>query len=258
MSPSIGGYESDRKGLFMKISRCFRSLSKFEWCLWLSSAVVVTASFLFSPSADALTLLASLIGVTALIFVAKGYVVGQILTVVFALVYGVISFCFRYYGEMITYLGMTSPIAVLTVISWMKHPFQKTAEVEVNRLTKRQLAAMGLLTITVTGVFYFVLKALGNANLLFSTVSVATSFVASCLTFYRSDYYAVGYAANDVVLIILWVLASAEDSAYLPMVVCFCVFFINDLYGFVNWRRMKARQQRDAGSRKAPAENPGQ
>ena len=159
---------------------------------------------------------------------------------------------------MITYLGMTSPIAVLTVISWMKHPFQKTAEVEVNRLTKRQLAAMGLLTITVTGVFYFVLKALGNANLLFSTVSVATSFVASCLTFYRSDYYAVGYAANDVVLIILWVLASAEDSAYLPMVVCFCVFFINDLYGFVNWRRMKARQQRDAGSRKAPAENPGQ
>ncbi len=121
----------------MKYKNPFRMLSKAELALWSLSAAAVAGSFLFSHSSGCLTLIASLIGVTALIFVAKGYVIGQVLTVVFSLFYGVISFCFQYYGEMITYLGMTSPIAVLTAVSWYRHPYQKTAEVAVGRVTKR-------------------------------------------------------------------------------------------------------------------------
>lgn len=226
-----------------KPSNPFRGLSRFEWCLWLLSAAVVTLSFLLSGSTDILTIIASLIGVTALIFVAKGYVIGQVLTVIFAVFYGIISFFFRYYGEMITYLCMTSPIAILTVVSWIRHPFQQTAEVEVHHITKRQTAVMVVAAAVVTAAFYFILKALGNANLLFSTISVTTSFVASYLTLYRSSYYALGYAANDVVLIVLWILATLEDRSYLPMVVCFVMFLLNDIYGFINWKRMKKRQE---------------
>lgn len=226
----------------MKIKNPFKAFSKFELSLWLCSVCVVTGSFLLLPSGNLLTLIASLIGVTALIFVAKGYVAGQILTVIFAVFYGIISFFFRYYGEMITYLGMTAPIAILTVISWLKHPYGKTSEVAVNRITKRQVAVMFVLTAVVTGIFYFVLKSLNTANLFLSTISVATSFLASYLTFLRSPYYAVAYAANDIVLIVLWILASIEDIAYLPMIMCFVMFFANDLYGFWSWQQMKKRQ----------------
>jgi nicotinamide mononucleotide transporter PnuC len=203
---------------------------------------VVLVSFLVSPEDD-LTLIASLIGVTALIFVAKGYVLGQVLTVVFAVFYGIISFCFQYYGEMITYLGMTAPIAVMAVISWVKHPYQQTAEVEVHHVTRKQAMVMFGLTALVTALFYPLLGALGTANLLFSTISVTTSFLASYLTFLRSSYYALAYAANDVVLIVLWILASLADISYLPMVMCFVMFLVNDMYGFLNWRRMQRRQQ---------------
>lgn len=227
----------------MKNKNPFKDLTKAELVLWLGSVGILTAFFLLFSAKDYFTLVASLIGVTALIFVAKGYVIGQVLTVAFAIFYGVISFCFRYYGEMITYLGMTSPIAILTVVSWLKHPFGSSREVTISRMTKRQVAVMIALTVVVTGVFYFILKALGNANLFFSTVSVATSFLASYLTLMRSPYYAVGYAANDVVLIVLWGLASKEKLSYLPMVICFGLFFINDTYGFLNWQRMKKRQE---------------
>lgn len=226
----------------MKIKNSFKDLSKIELALWFCSVIIVTGSFLLSSSNYYLTFLASLIGVTALIFVAKGYVIGQILTIVFAFFYGIISFYFGYYGEMITYLGMTSPIAILTVISWIKHPYENTSEVTVNQMTKLQINVMFGLTVIVTGVFYFILKALGTANLFFSTVSVATSFLASYLTFMRSSYYAVGYMANDIVLIILWALATIENIKYLPMIVCFVMFFINDSYGFFNWQTMKKRQ----------------
>ena len=123
----------------MKIRNIFRSLTKFELCLWIISMIVVIGSFLLSGSSDILTIIASLIGVTALIFVAKGYVLGQILTVIFAVFYGIISFYFKYYGEMITYLCMTTPIAVFSIITWIKHPFQESSEVEVNKLSRSQI-----------------------------------------------------------------------------------------------------------------------
>lgn len=226
----------------MKQKNPFGALTGFERLLWLFSMAVITVSFLFLPEKDYLSLAASLIGVTALIFVAKGYVLGQVLTLVFAVFYGIISFHFRYYGEMITYLCMTSPIALLSVISWIRHPYQKSAEVEVNRMKGWQIAVMLVLTALVTLAFYFILDALNTANLFFSTVSVTTSFLASYLTWMRSPYYALAYAANDVVLIILWVLASVVQPAYVAMVLCFVMFFLNDLYGFFNWRRMQRRQ----------------
>ena len=229
----------------MKINNPFKDLTKFEKCLWITSVVVVVGSFALSDGGDVLTLIASLIGVTALIFVAKGFVLGQVMTVVFAVFYGIISFHFRYYGEMLTYLCMTSPIALATVFEWLRHPYKKSAEVEVKNMTKKQVAVMLFFSVVVTVVFYFILKALGNANLLFSTISVTTSFLASYMTFMRSPYYAIGYSANDIVLIILWIMASIENISYLPMIACFVMFLANDLYGFINWRKMEKRQKDD-------------
>lgn len=231
----------------MKLRGSFRALTKFEIFLWLFSVMAVAVSFLIW-SEDYLTLIASLIGVTALIFVAKGNVLGQVLTVVFAVFYGIISFWFRYYGEMITYLCMTAPIALLAIFSWIKNPYEKTAEVLVNRLSVKSLLILCGLTAVVTVIFYFLLKALGNASLLVSTFSIATSFFASSLTFMRSPFYALAYAANDLVLIVLWVFAAYEDISCVPMIVCFIMFLANDIYGFYNWRRMKKRQEKSANA----------
>ncbi|MBO5352988.1 MAG: nicotinamide mononucleotide transporter [Lachnospiraceae bacterium] len=220
----------------------FKTLTKFEWGLWLASLTVVLLSYLLSGSGDLLNLTSSLIGVTALIFVAKGHVLGQILTVLFSIFYGVISFFFTYYGEMITYLFMTAPMAIVAAVEWIKHPYKNSQEVKVHHVTKRQLFFMSISAVLVTILFYFILKALDTANLTFSTISITTSFVASYLTFLRSPYYAIGYSANDMVLIVLWILASMENLSYLPMVACFVMFLCNDLYGFYNWRRMQKRQ----------------
>lgn len=226
----------------MKLSNPFRDLTKFELCLWLISMAMVLLSFVFSDGGY-LEAIASIIGVTALIFVAKGYVLGQLLTVIFAVFYGIISFFFGYYGEMITYLCMSAPMAVMSIISWVRHPYKDSKEVEISKISKKQLVVMAILTVIVTIVFYFLLGFLGTTNLLFSTVSVATSFIAAYFTFLRSPYYALGYAVNDIVLIILWVLASIENISYLPMVMCFVMFLANDLYGFYNWRKMQKRQE---------------
>lgn len=228
----------------MNIIQSVKSLTKFEKILWLSSVAVVLSTFFIFKSEDYLTLIASLIGVTALIFLAKGHAIGQILIIVFALFYGYISYHFRYYGEMITYLGMTVPMAVVALVSWLRHPYKESLEVEISKLSKKQVVPMLIFTVLVTVAFYFILKALGNASLLVSTVSVTTSFLAAYLTALRSPYFALGYAMNDLVLICLWIIAVKEDISSLSMVACFVTFFINDMYGFVSWKRMEKRQKK--------------
>ena len=219
-------------------------LNKTEFAIWLLSVVTIAVSFLLVSEKDYLTLTASLIGATALIFVAKGEVLGQILTVVFSIFYGVISFKFRYFGELITYVGMTAPIALMSAVTWLKNPYKKgESEVKIAKLTKGKIILMIVLTAVTTFVFYFILRYFNTANLFFSTVSVATSFSASYLMLFRSPYYAVAYAANDVVLIILWVLASVTNIKYVPMVICFAIFLVNDLFGFISWQKRKKQQR---------------
>lgn len=222
----------------------FRNLTRREWILWGVSLVAVLVSNFTAGAVDPVTLAATLIGVTALIFVARGDVWGQILTVVFSILYSITSWCFAYYGEIITYLCMSAPIAAASVVTWLKHPYKKDRnEVKIHHLSPRGFIGLFIVTVIVTAAFYFILGALGTANLMVSTISVTTSFLAASLLMFRSSYYAIAYAANDVVLIILWVLASIDDPSYIPMVVNFAAFLANDLYGFLSW---KAREKKQA------------
>ncbi|MBQ2974167.1 MAG: nicotinamide mononucleotide transporter [Clostridia bacterium] len=228
--------------MIKKLSNYF---TKTEMILWSVSAVLIILSFILFDRKNYLTLAASLIGVTSLIFNAKGNPFGQLLMIIFSILYGIISYSFAYYGEMITYLGMTGPMALFALISWLRNPYMgKKSEVAVNRLKGNELTFMAVLTAVVTVIFYYILEYFGTANIIPSTVSVTTSFAAVYLTFRRSAYYAIAYAANDIILIILWILASMHDISYISVIICFIVFLVNDLYGFISWRKMSERQQK--------------
>lgn len=222
----------------------FKSLKKHELILWIISVITVAVSNILAGNTAPSTLFGTLIGVTALIFVARGDVWGQVLSVIFCILYGITSYKFRYYGEMITYLCMSMPIDLMSIFTWLRHPAEKNKnEVKIHRLTAWQKVFMIFSAIAVTAALGWVLKVLDTPNLFFSTVSITTSYLASFLMLYRSSYYAVAYAANDIVLIILWILASIDDFSYFPMIICFVMFFINDIYGFIAWKKREIKQK---------------
>lgn len=217
--------------------------TKMELRLWAWSNALIILSFFFFKQTNFLTLGASLIGVSSLIFSAKGNPIGQVLMIIFSLFYGIISFSYHYYGEVLTYLGMTMPMAIIALVSWLKHPYAgKRSEVRVNHIHGLEFIVLAVLTPLVTYVFYLILVYFKTAHIIFSTLSVSTTFIAVYLTFRRSSYFTIAYAVNDLVLIVLWGLASIEDLSYLSVVVCFITFLANDLYGFYNWRKMAKRQ----------------
>ena len=225
------------------MKKLFNYFTIFEKILWLFSIILIIFVFYIYKNDNYLYLIGNIVGVTALIFLAKGNPIGQILCIIFSLFYAYVSFSYKYYGECITYALMTLPVAVISTIAWFKHPYQdNNAEVEVVRLKAKDYLFAVLLALVITIVFYFILKVLNTNNLILSTISIFTSFLAAYITARRSRFYALFYALNDVVLVILWILASFENKMYTSMVICFVAFFANDLYAFINWTKLEKKQ----------------
>jgi len=225
------------------MKKILRYFSPFEWCLWAISSLAILLSFLFSGEFHILTLIASLLGVAALLFLAKGNVIGQFLVIIFSLLYAIVSWEQRYYGEMITYVFMSLPAAVCACVSWLKNPSKNAKnEVQVATMSLPKWIFLSSSSVLVTLLFFFVLRYFQTNNLPVSTLSVTTSYLASVLLIFRCHYYALAYAANDIVLIVLWVYACFSSLSYLSMVICFCAFLFNDIYAFYNWKRIQKRQ----------------
>ncbi len=214
-----------------------KTLTTKEWFLWLGSLLVVAISNIMSGGIDIFTMLAACVGVTSLVFAAKGNVWAQILMILFSIMYGVISWRFHYWGEMITYLGMTMPMAIWSTFTWIKNPAANGKEVAIQKLKPKHIIGIICFGALITWIFYLILRQLRTPNILFSTISITTSFLAATLTMLRSSYYALGYASNDIILIVLWIMASMEDTAYIPVAVNFAIFFLNDMYGFICWKK---------------------
>lgn len=135
-----------------------KRLKWYEYIIWISSVLIISLSYILFHIESYITLVASLVGVTGLIFLAKGDVLGQVLTVVFSILYAVVAYKFRYWGEMITYLGMTMPIALAAVVTWLKNPYKK-GEVKIRHTSPKTRNKIDnkifLITQLPSEIFYF-------------------------------------------------------------------------------------------------------
>ncbi len=226
----------------LKANKILKYFSLSDYLIWIISLSLIISTFIIFKT-DVLSFIASLLGICSLIFCAKGNPIGPLLMIIFCILYGIISLTFSYYGEFITYVCMSLPMSILCLVSWLKNPSDKgKSEVKASKLVKNDVVLLIILSVLVTAVFYFVLKALSTPNLIVSTISVTTSFAAAFLSYKRSPFFAFAYALNDIVLIALWIYATITNLTYLSTVLIFVTFLANDIYGFICWLKRIKRQ----------------
>ena len=225
------------------LKKLFADWNKLEIFLLIFGVTAVTVAFFLGEERDLLSLFTSCFGVVGVLFVAKGLIAGQWLCIVFVSLYACMSFRSQYYGELILVLCFTLPSNVAAIVTWLKHPSKDARKVEVNTISKAEWAWLALAVVVCTVGAYFLLKALNTAEVVVSTISFITSIFAAYLLIRRSEYYAVFYILNDIILIVLWSLALFKGAGVLPSIISYCAFLCNDLYGFFDWRK-RSRQQR--------------
>ena len=202
------------------------------------SIIALTVTFVIGKEKNWLSFISSILGVIDVMFFAKGLVLAPFLCTVDCVLYSIISYKQHYYGEMIIYIGLMIPICLISIISWLRNRKKDDkSKVEVNKVRAKEFIILAAVSVVTTFGFYFMLKAFNTSQLIISTLSLVTSVFSAYLLFRRNSYYALGYMANDAILIILWSMSVVNFGlTFLPMVIRFCLFFINDTYGFVRWK----------------------
>ena len=218
----------------------------FEILLLSISIVLIVGCFIFSTDKNYLSLISSILGVITVVFTSKGLFLTPILTVFYSVIYTIISQSQKYYWEASIYLVLLIPMQLITIFGWFKNKKEDSAVVEVNKVKTKEYVILGAVTVVLTVAFYFLLKALNTAELIVSTVSLITSALATYLLLRRCSNYEIFFILNDVVLITLWTIAMVGGgTAFLPVVVSFYVFLINDVYGFIRWKRQEKQQSKN-------------
>lgn len=244
------------------MKKIFKNWNWFEIIFLVVSLLTITTCFIFAKDKNILSFIASLLGIVSVIMVAKGLVVAPFFCIVSNILYAVLSLTQRFYGESIIYFCLMIPINIGTIITWLKHKNSKNSDVvQVNKLKKVEyLAVLGVALVS-TVAFYFLLKAINTNELIVSTLSLIFSLVAAYLSFRRCKFYALAFLIDDVIQIVMWGLAiNASGIAFLPTLICFALYLINDIYALFHWIHEEKNQSRqlqneDAASINTSSEN---
>ena len=225
------------------MKKFFKDWSIFELILLLGSPLVILVVGIVFKS-DALTMIASIVGIMCALFLAKGLVLGQFLGIAIVILYSIVSYKNGFYGELLIYLVIMLPMYIWGIVEWLKHKNGETKSVEVNSIKWKEWLIVSLCSVALFVGGYFLLKALNTNELIVSTLSIVDNIFAVYLLARRSKYGFISYIINDLILIALWGIPVIQGNwLLLPMLINPIVNLINDTYGVINWTRMQKSQK---------------
>lgn len=228
-----------------RIMNFFKDWSLFEKILLIGSIILVSLIGIIFKS-DLLTVSCSIVGIITALLLAKGKYLGQFFGILIVILYSIVSFKNKFFGEVIIYLAIMLPMYILGIISWIKHQNKKTNSVEVSKITKIEWLIVALASCICFIGIYFLLKSFNTEELFISSLSVIDSLFAIYLQIRRSKYSFYFYVINDLVLILLWGIPCISGNVVLiPMLMNPIINLINDTYGIINWQKLEILQKQN-------------
>lgn len=217
------------------MKKLFKDWKPFEIGLLVFDIIAIAISSAIGKS-GILTILTSLTGVICVLLQAKGKIVSQLVGILEAILYSILSYQNHYYGEIIIYGLVVFPMYIYGVISWVTHKNEETDTVKPNQISQKEWGALSFASVMGFVGLYYMLKYFNTSQLLISSLSMVTSLVATYLITRRSKYSFLFYIGNDIILILLWGIPIVHGDFYLlPILVENCILLINDSYGLKNW-----------------------
>ena len=222
--------------------KLLKDWTNFEKLLLFGSVVIVSVVGLCFKS-DLLTVSCSIVGIITALLLAKGKNLGQVFGLLITILYSIVSFKNKYYGEVLIYALVMLPMYIIGIFTWINHKNEKTNSVEINSIKKKEWVIVSIVFALVFVGIYYLLKAFNTNELVVSTISVLASLFAVYLQVRRSKYSFSFYMVNDIILMFLWGIPVIRGSYILfPMLLNPIINFINDMYGFYNWKKTEKIQ----------------
>ena len=224
----------------MKLLKNWTKFERTFLCISIFSISLVSILF----QSDILTIACSIVGIIAILLIAKGKNSGQIWGILYTILYSIVSFRSKYYGEVFIYILFMLPMFIAGIIAWIKHKNTETDSEEINGITKKEWFYIFLTVPIIFVGIYFLLKLFHTEELILSAVSAISSLLGIYLQIRRARSSFVFYMLNDILLILLWGLPVLRGNyILLPMFLNVFFLFIDDIYGLYNWNKLMQLQR---------------
>jgi len=246
------GSRKERPGF---IRNYFRDWSRFE-CVLLTLAIFVPIILGIVFQSGLIQIGASSITTIAALLFAKAKIEGFLFTLIGTVLFCIVAFQNRLFGEVGVLLFFGLPMQVVGLISWSKvrkkGEDSQPAKIEVSRTGLKEILILTLICGVLGIGIYFLLAAIDTNLLLLSTTSVVSTIFGTILMVRRSHLGTFGFALNDISNILLWLMiVLMGDSTAIVMVIQPILLLVNDTYGIFEWRKMLILQELHLKSAKA-------
>lgn len=233
-----------------KVDDFFKKFNLFDYIyLPLSLLAVTIVSIVFQ--CDALSIVYSIIALIAVFILSKGFVIAPYAMICGYVIYAVQAYLNGLYGEAILNMFVLVPLQIFTIVSWIKNhkklKEERSSSVIVNDIKWKEWLIIFAVAVAVGVAAYFGLRALNTNYLVLSVFTFVIPIIANYLMLRGSFYNFAVYIINSVLLVVMWLLPLFEGkdfgTDFIPMAVCFLSFAISDVYGMVNWLKLKRQQK---------------
>ncbi len=219
------------------------ALSIVEYCVF---GVVCCLSLIFTILFH-LSWFDFVVAVTAcgyMMFLSKRNFINFIVGFVSVLLYVVVSYQSKLYGEVIFYLAFDCPMSIISFVIWNKN---KDTKLTVQSKSLKWKDLLWITAVCAAGVvgYAFLLKAIGGRLVIIDSISTVVSVVATLLMCLRYREQWIMWVVVYVVSIIMWALAG---NLLMILMSSYCL--VSCFFGFINWTLSSKKQVQDTSPTK--------
>lgn len=215
--------------------------TNFEKVLLFVSVFSIILVWIIFES-DLLTVSCSVMWALTALLIAKGNNLCRLFGILADTLYSIVSFNNHFYWEVFVHV-IFLVMDILWVISWIHHKNKETNFVKINFIKKWEWIFAFIAFFILFVWMYYLLKFFNTNELVISTISLVLTLYAMYFLVRRSKYSLVIYLFCDITLILLWWIYVFKGNAGLvPVLVNSIILFVNDSYGFYNWRKVEKLQ----------------
>ena len=227
------------------LKKYFKQWNLFEK-LFTLTAVVSMIIFAVIWKSWWVELTASVLSIIWIMLIAKGKVEGYVVGFLATILYAWVSVFYRYYGELLISIFITTPLNVYGFIQWVNNRRQDKKlgkVVVVGGVQKKELVILLSSQLILSVGYYFLLKVFNTEFLLVSTISICTSTIGTYLLLRRSDHSWIAWILNAIIQVVLWTYILIVFGLSSFVMFWFALLsLLNNVYGYISWIKLKKSQ----------------
>lgn len=225
------------------IKRYFKDWELFEKVWLLVFTILIIGLSIYWR--DTITGIAcSLSGIWCVVLVAKGKISNYWIGIVNIILYAIISYGNKYYGEVMLNAFYFLPMQFVGAYVWIKNKKPNTKDgIIVKTLTNKNRVIWVIVSILGVMAYGKVLELLGGNLPYVDSMSTVLSIMAMLLMVYRFIEQWILWIIIDIVTIILWFIAMMKGGNDISILLMWTAYFFNAIYGMYNWIKMYKLQE---------------